>query len=59
MRAWRTGDKQTSLAKLNRVIESGMMSFFEYEMAQNYLRWSELPMERRSPTLKKGATPPS
>ena len=59
LRAWRTGDKQTSLAKLNRVIESGMMSFFEYEMAQNYLRWSALPMQRRSPTPKKGATPPS
>jgi hypothetical protein len=44
---------------MNRVIESGMMSFFEYEMAQTYLRWSELPMQRRSPAPEKGASPPS
>ena len=59
LRAWRTGDRKTSLAKMNKVIESGMMSFFEYEMAQNYLRWSELPMDRRPPVAEQMANPPS
>ena len=59
LRAWRTGDTRTSLAKMNKVIESGMMSFFEYEMAQNYLRWSELPIERRPPKPDQTPTPPS
>ncbi|MGB1699840.1 MAG: tetratricopeptide repeat protein, partial [Nannocystaceae bacterium] len=59
LKAWRTGDRTTSLAKMVKVIESGMMSFFEYEMAQNYLRWSELPTERRTPRAQAPGRPPS
>ena len=49
LRAWRTGDQEGGLARMQRVLESGMMSFFEFEMAQAYGRWGALPADPRSP----------
>lgn len=49
LRAWRTGDRTGGLDRMRKVIDSGMMSFFEFEMAQSYLRWGELPREAKSP----------
>lgn len=46
---WRAGDTANGLKLMRKVLETGMMSFFEYEMAQNYLNWRDLPRTARSP----------
>lgn len=46
---WRAGDQDGGLSLMRKVLETGMMSFFEYEMAQNYLTWHDLPRTARSP----------
>ena len=33
---------------MREVVEIGMMSDFEYEMAQHYLSWNELPRTARA-----------
>lgn len=47
--AWRGGKGDEGLALMSKVLGTDMMSFFEYEMAQNYLWWRELPKTARSP----------
>jgi tetratricopeptide (TPR) repeat protein len=47
--AFRRGDDAAGLIGLQRVIDTRMMSFFEYDMAQRYLEWRELPRLARSP----------
>jgi tetratricopeptide (TPR) repeat protein len=47
--AFRRGDDAAGMAGLQKVIDSRMMSFFEYDMAQRYLEWRELPRIARSP----------
>jgi hypothetical protein len=49
LRRWRDGDTDGGLELMRKVLETGMMSFFEYEMAQNYLSWKDLPRTARSP----------
>ncbi len=43
LRRWHAGDGAAAQALMREVVDSGMMSFFEYEMAQAYLRWGKLP----------------
>jgi tetratricopeptide (TPR) repeat protein len=49
LRRWRDGDTDGGLELMRKVLETKMMSFFEYEMAQNYLSWKDLPRTARSP----------
>ncbi|HEY0135263.1 MAG TPA: tetratricopeptide repeat protein, partial [Nannocystis sp.] len=48
LRRWRSspGDAKQLLRK---VIDTHRMAFFEYDMAQNYLEWNELPAAARPP----------
>ena len=48
LRVGRT-DPEAGLAFMAEVLSTGMMSFFEYEMALNYLAWRELPVSARAP----------
>lgn len=47
--AWGGGNGDLGLELMSKVLDTGMMSFFEYEMAQNFLWWRELPKTARSP----------
>jgi len=49
LRAWREGAQDRSLDLMAKVIETGMLSFFEFEMAQHYVRWQRLPKTIRAP----------
>jgi tetratricopeptide (TPR) repeat protein len=49
LRRWDAGDTGAAKTLLNKVIATGMMGFFEYEMAQHYLDWDELPRVARAP----------
>lgn len=49
VREWRAGDPDAGLEHLRQVLETGMLSFFEYEMASDYLSWRDLPKTARSP----------
>ncbi|MBC8068529.1 MAG: hypothetical protein IAG13_09360, partial [Deltaproteobacteria bacterium] len=49
LRRWDAGDASAAKALLQKVIATGMMGFFEYEMAQHYLDWNELPKVARAP----------
>ena len=40
-------------ALLEKVIETGMVSFYEFEMAQQYLDWQELPTSARLPLTEE------
>ncbi len=46
---WDAGDSTAAKSLLQKVIETGMMGFFEYDMAQSYLAWNELPKVARAP----------
>jgi tetratricopeptide (TPR) repeat protein len=48
LRRWRSGSVESSLDFLRKVIEQQMMGDFEYQMAQSYLRWKELPKTARA-----------
>jgi tetratricopeptide (TPR) repeat protein len=48
LRAWRGGSHKTSLELMRKVVEQQMMGDFEYQMAQSYLRWNELPKTARA-----------
>ena len=39
---------------LRKVIDTGMMGFFEYDMAQAYLDWNDLPKVARAPLSAGG-----
>lgn len=47
LRTWRAGQREGGLALMRKVIEAEMMGDFEYEMAQAYLVWNELPRTAR------------
>ncbi len=49
LRRWRTGTPKEGSAMMDKVIETGMMGFFEYDMAQRYLRWGGPPSAARMP----------
>lgn len=48
LRRWRSDPKDAKLL-LRKVIDTHRMAFFEYDMAQNYLEWNELPAAARAP----------
>lgn len=48
LRAWRGGSHKTSLDLMRKVVEQQMMGDFEFQMAQSYLRWNELPKTARA-----------
>jgi hypothetical protein len=49
LKRWDAGDATSAKSLLHKVIETGMMGFFEYDMAQSYLDWNELPKVARAP----------
>lgn len=48
LRRWRTGSAESSLELMRKVIDQQMMGDFEYQMAQSYLLWKELPKTARA-----------
>ena len=48
LQRWRSGSKAAGLEFMGKVLEQQMLGDFEYEMAQNYLRWNELPKSARA-----------
>ena len=42
---------QDAKVLLQKVIDTRRMAFFEYDMAQNYLEWNELPAAARRPII--------
>lgn len=49
LRRWRTGDAADAKALMRKVLQTRRMAFFEYEMAQSYLEWDDLPTAARPP----------
>ena len=49
LKRWDAGDATSAKSLLHKVIDTGMMGFFEYDMAQSYLDWNELPKVARAP----------
>ncbi|KIG12767.1 hypothetical protein DB30_01028 [Enhygromyxa salina] len=45
---WRDGRQAAGLELMTKVLEQQMMGDFEYQMAQIYLRWNELPKTARA-----------
>ena len=48
LRQARDGKARAALKLMEAVLETGMMGFFEYEMAQQYLVWGEVPAKPRA-----------
>ena len=48
LRRWRSGQREAGLELMRKVLAAAMMGDFEYEMAQNYLIWNELPKTARA-----------
>ncbi len=48
LQQWRSGSHDAGLAAMREVVAAGMMSDFEYQMAQQYLLWNELPSAPRA-----------
>ena len=46
---WRVGDPGDAKLLMRKVLGTGRMAFFEYDMAQNYLEWNDLPARARPP----------
>jgi len=49
LRRWRSGDPGDAKLLMRKVLGTGRMAFFEYDMAQNYLEWNDLPARARAP----------
>lgn len=49
LRRWRLGNAVGAKELMRKVIDSRRMAFFEYDMAQNYLEWDDLPRAARPP----------
>lgn len=49
LRRWRSGDAGDAKLLMRKVLGTGRMAFFEYDMAQNYLEWNDLPARARAP----------
>ncbi|MFV8756571.1 tetratricopeptide repeat protein [Nannocystaceae bacterium ST9] len=48
LRRWRSGKREAGLELMRKVVAADMMGDFEYEMAQSYLIWQELPKTARA-----------
>lgn len=49
LRRWRSGDRDAGKKLLSQVVASNLMGFFEYDMAQAYLEWDDVPTRARPP----------
>lgn len=49
LRRWRAGDRAAGKKLLGQVVKTELMGFFEYDMAQAYLAWDDVPTEARAP----------
>lgn len=49
LRRWRTGNAVGAKELMRKVINTRRMAFFEYDMAQNYLEWDDIPRAARPP----------
>lgn len=49
LKRWRSGDPGDAKLLMRKVLGTGRMAFFEYDMAQNYLEWNDLPARARAP----------
>lgn len=49
IRRWRSGDRTAGKKLLSQVVATNLMGFFEYDMAQSYLAWDDLPKHARAP----------
>lgn len=57
LQRWRGGETEASLELMRKVLEAQMIGDFEYEMAQSYLRWQELPKAPRAADMAIPPTP--
>lgn len=48
LRRWRSGSKAAGIELMAKVLEQQMLGDFEYEMAQSYLRFNDLPKTARA-----------
>lgn len=48
LRRWRS-DPKGGQQLMRKVLDTRRMAFFEYDMAQNYLEWNDLPASARAP----------
>ena len=46
---WRSGNGKGGTDMMNKVVETQMMGFFEFDMAQRYLDWGGPPAQARAP----------
>ncbi|MCA9651068.1 MAG: hypothetical protein KC501_14225, partial [Myxococcales bacterium] len=51
LRRWGSGDPGSGKQLMRKVVDSELMGFFEYDMAQAYLAWDDLPRKARPPTM--------
>lgn len=49
LRRWRAGEAGLAKDLMRKVLGTQRMAFFEYEMAQLYLEWNDLPASARAP----------
>jgi tetratricopeptide (TPR) repeat protein len=53
---WRDGKHPAGLELMTKVLDQQMMGDFEYQMAQSYLRWNELPKTARAALEPRGGS---
>jgi tetratricopeptide (TPR) repeat protein len=53
LRQYRSGDPSKGKRLLEQVLDTQMMGFFEYDMAQTYLDWGEIPSRARPPMQRR------
>lgn len=49
LRRWRSGNPTGAKELMRKVLGTRRMAFFEYDMAQRYLEWDDLPTRARTP----------
>lgn len=49
LQRWRSGNAKAGADLMGKVVDSQMMGFFEFDMAQRYLRWGGPPRAARVP----------
>nr|WP_276603304.1 tetratricopeptide repeat protein [Nannocystis pusilla] len=49
LRRWRSGNTAGAKELMRKVLDTRRMAFFEYDMAQSYLEWDDLPAKARAP----------
>ncbi|MCA9711385.1 MAG: tetratricopeptide repeat protein, partial [Myxococcales bacterium] len=49
LRRWRSGDATAGRKLLEQVVATELMGFYEYDMAQAYLEWGDVPATARLP----------